>query len=339
MSTCHLINANLHRVKEGARVLEDIARFILRDEFLFKKIRTIRHSLQETYIPFISETDLGGPSLKENNLRVNLVELVQANIVRIQEALRVLEEFSQDQLSKGKIKSLRYDAYLLQQKMVQKTIIFIKQDKLQGLYLIIDTDLIPLSLESMIDIINESSVQLVQLRSKLSNKRSFLRQAIRCKKLLNPDKLLIINDHVDIALDLADGVHLGQEDYPLDRIRNRLPDQFILGAGCHNIEEAKFALESGASYIAIGCLFPTRSKQNTIATSLSELEKIRKIIQIPICGIGGINDQTISAVLSYQVNMIAVISAVWKNPDPLNAIASLQNQIMARGHGQGSCMT
>ncbi len=333
MSTIHLINANLHRVKEGARVLEDIARFILRDAFLFNKIRTLRHSLQATYLPFISETDLGGPSLKEKNVRLHLVDVIQANIIRIQEALRVLEEFSEDQLSQEKMKALRYDAYLLQQEITQKAIVFMKQDQLQGLYLIIDTDLMPLSLESMINIINKSSVQLVQLRATLSDKRDFLNQVIRCKELLNSDKLLIINEHVDIAFDLADGVHLGQQDYPIDRIRKRLPDPFIIGASCHTIEEAKFALQSGASYITIECLFSTQGKQDTLVTSLSELAKIRKIIKIPIFAAGEIN-QTLSAVLHYPVNMVADSAAVWKNPDPLNAIASLQAQINTRRSGE-----
>ena len=86
MSISSLINANTHRVKEGARVLEDIGRFVLRDETLFTKIRKLRHSLQTSPPIETTQSDLGGPSLKEDNLRRNLIHLVQANASRIQEA-------------------------------------------------------------------------------------------------------------------------------------------------------------------------------------------------------------------------------------------------------------
>ena len=87
----HLINANVHRVKEGARVLEDVARFILCDQDLFHQARALRHRLLATKPVLDAAEDLGGPSLAENNARANLLQLVQANALRMQEALRVLE--------------------------------------------------------------------------------------------------------------------------------------------------------------------------------------------------------------------------------------------------------
>lgn len=205
-----------------------------------------------------------------------------------------------------------------------------KQDKLKGLYLIIDTDIINLPIEIITNIINQSSVNLVQLRSKLSNKRPYLQNAIRFKELLHPDKLLIINDHVDIALDIADGVHLGQQDYPIERVRKLLPDDFLFGTTCHNIEEAKLAVNSGASYLSIGCMFPTQSKKDALPTSLAELKKIQQAVHIPICAIGGINLQNLASILSCKVSMIAVISSVWHELNPALAIESIQEQILSR---------
>ena len=330
MSTSYLINVNTNRVKEGARVLEDIARFVLRDETLFKKIRDLRHGLQITQPMNNVKLDFGGIPFKEDNIRGNLIHLVQANSSRIQEALRVLEEISQDGGHKQKIKSLRYTAYHLQQEFYKRTMQFINQDKLKGLYPIIDADIINLPIETMTNIINQSSVNLIQFRSKSSSKQSFLQKAMKFKKLLDPNKLLIINDHLDIALDIAEGVHLGQQDYPLERVRKLLPDNFVFGVTCHNMEEAKRAMNIGASYLSVGCMFPTQSKKKTVRTSLSELEKIQQFIHLPVCAVGGIHLQNIEIILSCKVKMIAVISSIWHELNPALAIETMQKQILSK---------
>jgi len=166
MSLEHLINANIHRLKEGARVLEDIARFILKDDLLFKELRTLRHALLSSQPIKTPEMDLGGSSLKEKNARTDLLNVIQANALRMQEALRVLEESSPTTDQKQKIKSLRYDAYQLHQKIYQKMSYFLKKDKLKGLYLIIDPNIIGLPLKKIIDTINKTEINLVQLRNK-----------------------------------------------------------------------------------------------------------------------------------------------------------------------------
>lgn len=328
MSRDYIIHANIHRVKEAARVLEDVARFILKDKILFIKIKELRHKLITNYIINNNiEQDLGGTTYKENNVHKNLINVIQANASRMQEALRVLEESAENENEKHKIKILRFCSYQIQQEIYKKIRLYLKHDKLNGLYLIIDTDLIKLPLEEIINIINATSVSLVQLRNKSLTKQSFLYQAIQLKKLLDPEKLLIINDHLEIALDIADGVHLGQQDYPLERARKLMPEHFILGATCHNIEEAKIGADSGASYLSVGCLFPTQSKKNIISASLYELSKIRQQFHIPICAIGGINLQNISQVLSCKVSMIAILSAVWNEPNPIHAIKLIQEWI------------
>lgn len=313
------MHVNIHRVKEGARVLEDVARFILKDESLFKNIKELRHNLISDHIVDV-ESDIGGAAYNENNIHNSLIKVIQANAARMQEALRVLEELSENENEKCKIKNLRFSSYRLQQEIYKKTLSYLKQDKLKGLYLIIDTDLIKLPLEEIVSVINQTAVNLVQLRNKSLSKRNFLQQAITFKKILHPDKLLIINDHLDIALDIADGVHLGQEDYPLERARKLSPEHFIIGATCHNIAEAKTAVDCRASYLSIGCIFPTQSKKDTTPTSLSELKKITQSTQIPICAIGGINSQNVDKVLECNVNMVAVLSAVWEHEDPATVI-------------------
>jgi len=329
MSIEHLINANTHRFKEGARVLEDLARFVLKNEDLFKQVRELRHSLKSSLPVDNTQKDLGGPSLIENNIRSNLMDLVQANTIRMQESLRVLEEVSLKIEEKKSIKLLRYSAYKLHKLLYTATSLFVGQGKLKGLYLIVDTDIIKMSIKSIAKIINKTSENLIQFRNKSLSKRDFLQNVIQFKRLLNSDKLLIINDHLDIALDIANGVHLGQTDYPLERARALAPDDFLIGTTCHNIKEAKAAVKAGASYLSIGCIFPTSSKKDATTTSLKQLATIRQEISIPICSIGGINTKNLTKVISCKVDMVALISSIWRDPrsgsyDCINARAIWQ---------------
>jgi len=328
MSKIHLINANIHRAKEGARVLEDIARFLLRDSTLFHQIREIRHRIQSRSPIYDTKEDLGGMQLTENNVRTNLLNITQANALRIQEALRVLEEMTETLAEKQGMKELRYQAYDVHSKLYYSVQKYLKWNLLEGLYLIIDTDIISYSIEKIIEIINESSVYIVQYRNKLTSKKMFIEQAYQIKKQLYPNKLFIINDHIDIALDFADGIHLGQNDYPLERIRHIIPDNFILGISCHSLNEAQITMQYDASYIAIGALFKTKSKKDALSVSINELQQICNQISIPICAIGGINTHNLDQVLNANIKMAALISSVWETNNPLQTINDMHEKII-----------
>jgi thiamine-phosphate pyrophosphorylase len=329
MSRSHLIHANTHRVKEGARVIEDIARFILRDEFLFHQIRDLRHSLANKRFVDLKLEDIGGASFIEDNIRANLFTIVEANIIRIQEALRVLEEFSDESDEKHRLKTLRYRAYQIQSSLQKKLKCFLNNGKLKGLYLIIDTDIIKRPIEEIIRIINQTSVHVVQLRNKTLSKYQFIQQALQLKKGLDPEKLLIINDNIDVALDLGDGLHIGQEDYMLKRVRGLLPEQFILGISCHNLKEAKEAIQIGATYISVGCIFDSKSKLDTQATSIDTLAEIKSHASIPVCAIGGIHPENIDRLSGYSMDMIAMLSGVWDSSNPLEQITKFNRKLLS----------
>lgn len=328
MSKSHLINANIHRAKEGTRVLEDISRFLLCDEILFRQLREIRHRIQASAPIYDVKEDLGGVGLVEDNVRTNLLSIVQANAIRLQEALRVLEEMAETLKDKQLMKALRYQAYDLHAKLYHSAKKYLKQHLLEGLYLIIDTDVISTSLQEIIDIINQSSVNIVQYRNKTASKKIIFETAYKIKQQLDSKKLLIINDHVDIALDLADGIHLGQDDYPLEHIRNIIPDDFILGISCHTLEEAHIAMQFNPSYIAIGCLFETKSKNDVIPVSIHELQKVCNEVFVPVCGIGGINTSNLDQILTADIKMAALISYAWKTDNPLKTINDMHKKII-----------
>ncbi len=327
MRKSHLINANINRAKEGARVLEDIARFILHDEIITRQYREIRHLIKISSPSYDVTEDLGRTQI-EDNVRVNLLSIIQANAQRLQEALRVLEEMTTVSTDKQRMKELRFKTYDLHAKLYHSANKYLKYHLLQGLYLIIDTNVIPYPIEEIIDIINQSPVNIVQYRNKSASKKIIFNNAYHIKKRLDPNKLLIINDHIDVAMDIGDGVHLGQDDYPLERICYIVPDDFIVGISCHSLEEARMATQAGPSYIAIGCLFETTSKNNVIPTPLHELQKVCDEISLPVCAIGGIHMHNLEQILTTNIKMAALISYVWKTENPLQCIHKMHAKII-----------
>lgn len=138
----------------------------------------------------------------------------------------------------------------------------------------------------------------------------------------------VVNDRVDIALAVkADGVHLGQEDLPLEKAKKIFSQGFI-GASVRTVEEAIEAEEKGADYLGAGPIFPTISKEDAgEAIGLEELKKICQATSLPVVAIGGINVKNLKDVLMAGVAGVAVISAVALAEDMVEATRSLRNLI------------
>ena len=102
---------------------------------------------------------------------------------------------------------------------------------------------------------------MIQLRAKAMSSRDFLHLAQKARELTTRyDCKLIVNDRIDIALgSAADGVHLGQQDLPLQVGRKLLGDRLI-GISTHSLEQAKEAEANGADYIGFGPIFGTATK-------------------------------------------------------------------------------
>ena len=121
----------------------------------------------------------------------------------------------------------------------------------------------------------------------------------------------IVNDHVDLALVMeAAGVHLGQRDLPLEAARRLLPPPSIIGVSTNNVEEARRAEAGGATYVAVGSIFPTASKQATRAASPERLREVKQAVGLPVVAIGGIDASNVEQVIAAGADAVAVISAV-----------------------------
>ncbi|MBM4762681.1 thiamine phosphate synthase [Bacillus sp. B15-48] len=122
----------------------------------------------------------------------------------------------------------------------------------------------------------------------------------------------IVNDDIDLALAVdADGVHIGQEDDVVNRVRKKIGDK-ILGVSVHNLQEAEEALRRGADYFGVGPIYPTSTKTDTNPVQgVSFLKKLRaKGYTVPIVGIGGITVENASAVTEAGANGVSVITAL-----------------------------
>ncbi|HVN23526.1 MAG TPA: thiamine phosphate synthase [Syntrophorhabdales bacterium] len=166
----------------------------------------------------------------------------------------------------------------------------------------------------------------IQLREKGGSTREMIRAAEQMQGLCrNAGVIFIVNDRVDVAIASgADGVHLGQDDFPIPLARKLLGDKAIIGGSAGTMEEARKCVEEGADYIGFGPVFPTGSKADAgPASGLDLLERIVSTIPLPIVAIGGITTSNTPLVMKAGVHGIAVISAVCCQDDPAQAAKCL----------------
>lgn len=171
-------------------------------------------------------------------------------------------------------------------------------------------------------------VTLLQLREKDAGSGEFYNIAVEMKKLAGLFRTpLIINDRLDIALAVdADGLHIGQEDLPLEVARKLLGPGKILGYSVSNQAEAVYGEENGADYLGAGPVYHTGSKEVAIEPiGPAGLKRIKESVSIPVVGIGGIGIANIGEVKESGIAGISVISAILARPDIEEAARELKS--------------
>ncbi len=171
-------------------------------------------------------------------------------------------------------------------------------------------------------------VTLLQLREKDAGSGEFYNIAVEMKKLAGLFRTpLIINDRLDIALAVdADGLHIGQEDLPLEVARKLLGPGKILGYSVSNQAEAVYGEENGADYLGAGPVYHTGSKEVAIEPiGPAGLKRIKESVSIPVVGIGGIGIDNIGEVKESGIAGISVISAILARPDIEEAARELKS--------------
>ncbi|MCF8039082.1 MAG: thiamine phosphate synthase [Desulfohalobiaceae bacterium] len=175
----------------------------------------------------------------------------------------------------------------------------------------------------------QGGARIVQLREKHWDKKDLYEMAVEFRRRTRAhDALLIVNDHLDVALAAgADGVHLGQEDLPLEAAR-RIAPGMILGASSHSLDEALTAERQGADYVNIGPIFPTETKQGVSRfLGPSAIREIGPSLKIPFTTMGGINRENIDQVLEAGAGRVAMVSGITKARDIAERVRELRRQI------------
>ncbi len=172
-------------------------------------------------------------------------------------------------------------------------------------------------LASVIDAMLAGGVSALQLRVKDRPADEFLRMALSAReRTARAGCLFIVNDRVDIALAAgADGVHLGQEDLPLEAARPLVGDMLI-GVSTHSLEQAEAAERGGADYIGFGPMFPTQTKETGYGSrGLSMLASVRRRVRVPIVAIGGITAENVARTWRAGADAAAMISYLTRGGD------------------------
>lgn len=205
-----------------------------------------------------------------------------------------------------------------------------------GLYVIVDPDFCKgrdpvLVAEQAL----RGGATVIQWRDKRRDKGDQLAELQSLRQLCDRYvALLIVNDHVDLAIAAgAGGVHVGQRDLPIRSVRKMAPAGFVVGCSTNNPEEAQEAQASGADYIAVGRVFPSSTKSNTRDADPETVRSVKNAVSIPVVAIGGITADNVDQVIAAGADAAAVITAVCEAEDVEEAalIISKRFEIARRG--------
>lgn len=194
------------------------------------------------------------------------------------------------------------------------------------LYLVTDRGLMSTgTLEEAVEKAVCGGCTIVQLREKTASSLEFYENALKVKAITDKYNVpLIINDRVDIALAIdAAGIHVGQSDLPAGAVRKIIGGEKILGVSANSVEAALKAQQDGADYIGVGALYSTNTKTDAGVIAREQLIEVRKAVDIPVVGIGGINRQNAGELVTTGIDGIAVVSAIISQKDIYGAAKEL----------------
>ena len=176
----------------------------------------------------------------------------------------------------------------------------------------------------------DGGVTIVQLREKNLSEDEFIREAEKICVLCHEKGIpLIINDNYNVALKVgADGVHVGIEDAPVEKIREIAGDDFIIGATAKTVEQARLAESSGADYLGVGAVFPSPTKTNAVRITPQQLSEICGSVNIPAVAIGGITADNVHTIKGCGHKGIAVVSAVFGADNVKAAAEELRKAVL-----------
>ena len=185
------------------------------------------------------------------------------------------------------------------------------------------------SVEYIVSAIAAAGAGIVQIREKNISDAAMFELVKKCKRITDRhNMLLIVDDRVDIAIAAgADGVHLGQDDFPLSEARKLAPEM-ILGSSTHNAEEIIKALADGCTYLNIGPMYPTQTKSVPCgALGLEKIEELKNLVPCPFSVMGGIKEHHLPMLCARGFKHIAMVTEITQAADVESKVKHLRNII------------
>ena len=339
-----IVDANLNRACEAARVMEDFCRFSLNCGRLAARAKQLRHDLAAAAGALDAGRlisgrdtagDVGTATTVEGQLsRGCLRDCLTAACKRLGEALRVLAEVVQakDASVARRIEQLRYASYSLEKDIV---IFADPAEKFRrvGLYVLISSGL-PAEIITLAHKCAAGGADCIQLRAKDISDDKYAAIAAEFVRICKDAGVLsVINDRVDIAVASgADGVHLGQRDLPVEQARKLQLWPLIIGKSTHCREELRLAQEDLATYVSLGPVFETSTKPDVSPVGLGYVREATGELAgtgIAHVAVGGITAKNVGRILRAGAKAVAVCSAVTGARDPRAACRALKDKITA----------
>lgn len=331
-----IIDANLNRAREGLRVMEDAARFLLNDAELSRELKSARHALRglaeaaglnPTLLAAWRDTpgDVGtGTTAPAETERPTAAAIAIAAGKRVGEALRTIEEWAKvgasDSQPSAAAKSLRYRVYDLERRL---TLAMGTGHARQWRLCVLITEALCThhGWDRVAELALKGGADCIQLREKTLEGGELLARARRLRTMTREHSAaLVINDRPDIALLIeADGVHVGQSDLRVSDIRRISGTRLLVGVSTANMQQAHAAASDGADSCGCGPMFATTTKHKPV---LSGPEYLRAYLndprtsRLPHLAISGITSANVGELARVGCKGVAVSSAVCSSPDP-----------------------
>ena len=172
-------------------------------------------------------------------------------------------------------------------------------------------------------------VDVLQLREKAASDDEILAAAATFRAVCaEHGTLFVVNDRADLALAAgADGVHLGQADEPIARVRERVGPNVLIGLSTHSREQLAAALETDADYVCVGPVYATPTKPDYPAVGLELVRHAAEVVQRPWFAIGGIDGKNVTEVAAAGASRVVVVRAIRDAPEPRAAAAGLRQAL------------
>ena len=327
-----ILDANLDRGREGIRIIEEWCRFGLNNPDLAQKCKDLRQELASWHSLELRlardtvgdrGTELSHP---QEEKRGSLSHILQANLCRVQESLRVLEEYGKlyrPEMGEA-FKQMRYRVYILESDLL--TIQHCQQLQSCLLYLVTSPSS---NLLTIVENALKGGLKLVQYRDKNANDIVRLSLGKQLCQLCHQYKaLFIMNDRADLAAAVgADGLHLGQQDIPIQLAREIVGSHCLIGRSTTNPEEMQKAITEGADYIGVGPVYATPTKPGKEAAGLDYVQYAAENATIPWFAIGGIDLENVAAVMQAGARQVAIVRGIMQADDPQGMTQSLLSKL------------